>query len=450
MLYHSTNKNAPAASLREAVTKGLAPDGGLYMPERIGRLPDEFFGRMYDMDLQEIALEVAAHFLGGDVPAGELKRIVFDTLDFSIPLVHIHDHLFTLELFHGPTMAFKDVGARFMARLLGYFTDSDREINVLVATSGDTGSAVANGFCKVPGIRVFVLYPKGLVSPLQEKQFTTLGENITAIEVDGTFDDCQAMVKRAFTDENLNRRHQLTSANSINWARLLPQSFYYFWGVAQLGRMKPETRTTQSNPKPETRNPKPNSVVCAVPSGNFGNLCSGLIAKRLGLRIDHFIAATNINDTVPQYLQNGQFNPRPSVATVANAMDVGNPSNFARISELYNHSHHDISRDVEGFVCTDNQILATIRDVYTRCRYLPDPHGATGYRALKSYLDGHPQSTGFFIETAHPAKFSEVIKSAIGEDVVLPPNLARFAGRTKQSVELPATFDALKEFLTQN
>ncbi len=432
MLYHSTNKKAPAASLQEAVTKGLAPDGGLYMPEQIGCLSDDFFKRMYDMDLQEIALEVASHFLGSDVPAGELKRMVYDTLDFPIPLVYIHDKLYTLELFHGPTMAFKDVGARFMARLLGYFTNrNQQELNVLVATSGDTGSAVANGFYKVPGIQVFVLYPKGLVSSIQEKQFTTLGENITAIEVEGTFDDCQAMVKRAFADEELNRRMKLTSANSINWARLLPQSFYYFWGVAQMGR-------------------NVGDIVCAVPSGNFGNICAGLSAKRLGVPINHFIAATNINDIVPQYLQSGRFNPRPSVATIANAMDVGNPSNFVRIAELYNNSHQDISSDVEGFVCTDDQVLATIKEVYTNHGYLLDPHGAIGYRALKKYLDCHPSETGFFIETAHPAKFTEVVENVIDKDVALPPNLARFANGTKQTVELPATFDALKKFLSSD
>ena len=429
MLYYSTGKNAPAASLREAVTKGLAPDGGLYMPEQMIHLGDAFFRRMYDMDLQEIALNVAAHFLSSDVPSGELKHMVYDTLDFSIPLVHIHDKLYTLELFHGPTMAFKDVGARFMARLLGYFTHCDgQELNVLVATSGDTGSAVANGFYKVPGIRVFVLYPKGLVSAIQEKQFTTLGENITAIEVAGTFDDCQAMVKRAFSDEELNRRMKLTSANSINWARLLPQSFYYFWGVAQMGR-------------------NAGDIICTVPSGNFGNICAGLIAKQLGLPIARFIAATNINDIFPQYLQSGNFDPRPSAATIANAMDVGNPSNFARIVELYNGSHEDISHDVEGFVCTDEQIRSTIRDVYTRHQYLLDPHGAIGYRALKSYMDKHPSKTGFFIETAHPAKFTEVVENVIGKDIALPTNLQRFANGKKQTVEMPATFDALKEFL---
>ncbi len=429
MQYYSTNKKAPAATLQEAVVRGLAPDSGLYMPERIDRLSDNFFKRMHDMDLQEIGWEVARHFMGEDVPLNDLKQMVYDTLSFPIPMVNIHDNSHTLELFHGPTMAFKDVGARFMARLLGYFTSREKqEINVLVATSGDTGSAVANGFYKVPGIKVFVLYPKGLVSPIQEKQFTTLGENITAIEVAGTFDDCQHMVKRAFADEELNKSMKLTSANSINWARLLPQSFYYFGGVAQLGRHA-------------------NRIVCAVPSGNFGNICAGLIAKHIGLPIEHFIAATNINDIVPQYLQSGEFNPRPSITTIANAMDVGNPSNFARILDLYQGSYQDICRDIEGFVCTDDQIRATIKDVYTHHQYLLDPHGAIGYKALKAYLKNHPSETGFFIETAHPAKFTEIVEQIIDKNVDLPPNLARFSNGIKQTVALPANFDALKHFL---
>jgi threonine synthase len=390
------------------------------------------------MAFQEVAVRVAEQFLGDDIPENDLASMVYDSLDFPIPLVHIADRIYTLELFHGPTMAFKDVGARFMARLLGYFTNiASDELNVLVATSGDTGSAVANGFYKVPGIRVFVLYPKGLVSVIQEKQFATLGENITAIEVEGTFDDCQSLVKRAFADEELNKKMKLSSANSINWARLLPQSFYYFWGFAQL--------TRNTNSKFETQNSK---LICAVPSGNFGNLCAGLIAKRAGLPITRFIAATNINDIVPQYLQNGQFNPRQSVATFANAMDVGNPSNFARIAELYGNSHYGITRDVEGFACTNDQILETIKDVYTAHGYLLDPHGAIGYRALKNYMDSHPSDTGFFIETAHPAKFTDIVESVIGRDVELPEKLARFAGGVKQTVELPASFEALKEFLT--
>ena len=429
MYYYSTNKISPPVSLAEAVISGLAPDGGLYMPERIDRLDNDFFERMYEMDFKEIALEVAAHFLKNDVPFEKLKSMVYDTLDFPVPLAHIHDNIHTLELFHGPTMAFKDVGARFMARLLGYFTRNEQqELNVLVATSGDTGSAVANGFYKVPGIRVFVLYPKGLVSSIQEKQFTSLGENITVIEVEGTFDDCQALVKQAFADEELNKQMKLSSANSINWARLLPQSFYYFWGVAQMGR-------------------NAENIVCAVPSGNFGNICAAMIAKRLGLHISRFIAATNINDITPQYLKTGVFSPRPSVATIANAMDVGNPSNFARIADLYNNSHQAILNDVEGFVCTDDQIRATIKEVYARHGYLLDPHGAIGYQALSNYLNNRPSDTGFFIETAHPAKFTETVESVIAEKIELPANLARFAAGKKQTVEMQAQFDELKRFL---
>ncbi|MDR2037180.1 MAG: threonine synthase [Bacteroidales bacterium] len=429
MKYYSTHKNSPPASLKEVVTKGLAPDSGLYMPEKIGILPDSFFKQMYDMELPEMAFHVASHFLSDDIPDNDLKKMVYDTLDFPIPLVNIHDRVNTLELFHGPTMAFKDVGARFMARLLGYFTGLEKQdVNVLVATSGDTGSAVANGFYKVPGIRVFVLYPKGLVSPIQEKQFTTLGENITAIEVSGTFDDCQQMVKQAFADKDLNQHLTLTSANSINWARLLPQSFYYFWGVAQMG-------------------PDIDNITCAVPSGNFGNICSGLIAKRLGLPIAHFIAATNINDIVPQYLKNGKFNPRPSIATIANAMDVGNPSNFSRITELYHQSYESIVADIEGFVATDDQIRTTIRDVYHSYGYLLDPHGAIGYQALKDHMNRHPARNGFFIETAHPAKFAEIVEPVTGEKITLPSNLARFVKGIKQAEEIPADFNALKSFL---
>ncbi|MDR0814717.1 MAG: threonine synthase [Bacteroidales bacterium] len=429
MRYVSTNKNSPAVSLRDVVIKGLAPDSGLYMPESIPPLPESFFRQMYDMDLPEIAFNVASHFLKDDISLGELHKMVYETFDFPIPLVPVHTRLYALELFHGTTMAFKDVGARFLARLLGYFTQNEQhELNVLVATSGDTGSAVANGFYKVPGIKVFVLYPKGLVSPLQEKQFTTLGENITAIEVNGTFDDCQRMVKTAFTDPELNRQMKLTSANSINWARLLPQSFYYFWGVAQMGR-------------------NATNITCAVPSGNFGNICSGLIAKRLNLPIHHFIAATNINDIVPKYLQEGTFQPKSSIATIANAMDVGNPSNFARILDLYHGSHEAITADVEGFVCTNEEIRTTIKEVNQQWKYLLDPHGAIGYRALNTYIDKHPKSSGFFIETAHPAKFTETVEKVIGEKIPLPANLARFADGVKQTVKLKADFNSLKQLL---
>ncbi|MDR1667822.1 MAG: threonine synthase [Bacteroidales bacterium] len=432
MRYISTNGRSPAGSLKEVVMRGLAPDGGLYMPERISPMPDAFFRQMYDMDLQETAFSVASHLLGEDIPTSDLKKMVYDTLDFPVPLVQIHHRLSTLELFHGPTMAFKDIGARFMARLLGYFNRHEQqEVNVLVATSGDTGSAVANGFYKVPGIRVVVLYPEGMVTPLQEKQFTTLGENITAVEVKGTFDDCQRMVKQAFSDEELNRLVKLTSANSINWARLMPQSFYYFWGVAQLGK-------------------KTDNITCAVPSGNFGNLCSGLIAKKMHLPIKRFIAATNINDIVPKYIENGHYQPKPSVATVANAMDVGNPSNFARILELYGHSREAICADIEGYVCTDEEIRTTIGEVYERQQYLLDPHGAVGYKALQDHLYKHPENTGFFIETAHPAKFRETVEPAIRQKIPLPANLSRFAGGIKQTEKLSTNFDIFKNFLIRS
>ena len=434
MLYYSTNKKAPVATLREAVTKGLAPDGGLYMPERIPMLDDDFLGRLPDMGLHEISMKIAAKFLEGDIPLDELHSMICETLNFPVPLKLIDNSFYALELFHGPTMAFKDVGARFMARLLGYYTNrSQQELNILVATSGDTGSAVANGFYKVPGIHVFVLYPKGLVSTIQEKQFTTLGENITALEVEGTFDDCQAMVKRAFADEELKNKKNISSANSINWARLLPQTFYYFWGYAQLGKGAGE-------------------LVCAVPSGNFGNLCAGLIAKRMGLPIYRIIAATNRNDIVPQYLKSGVFNPRPSVATIANAMDVGNPSNFARIAELYDNSHVKISNDIEGFVCSENDIRSAIKSVHLAHDYLLDPHGAIAYSAMKSHAIENPDicKKNFFIATAHPAKFGETIESIIQRQIELPSNLARFATGIKQTTEIPATYEALKEFLSNS
>ena len=427
MRYYSTRGQVPPVSLKEAVTKGLAADNGLFMPERLDTLPLSFFKQISDMSLQEMSLEVAKRFFGEDVPEQELKRIVYDTLSFDIPLVELTDRIASLELFHGPTMAFKDVGARFMARLLGYFMqDSSREVNVLVATSGDTGSAVANGFYKVPGIKVFVLYPKGRVSAIQEKQFTTLGENVSAIEVEGAFDDCQRMVKEAFLDEELNQALQLTSANSINLARLLPQSFYYFYGYAQ---MKDKSQ-----------------VICCVPSGNFGNICAALIAKRMGLPIHHFVAGTNRNDVFPEYLRTGTYVPRPSIITIANAMDVGNPSNFVRILDLYGHSHQAICDDITSYSYADDVIRETIRSVRAEYGYLLDPHGAVGYKALHTYLRDHP-GKGFFIETAHPAKFTDTVESIIHEKVALPANLARFSQGVKQTVVMPATLEALKQYL---
>lgn len=427
MKYYSTNGKVPPVSLREAVTQGLAGDNGLFMPERFDRLPDSFFDAIDGMSLQEISLAAAQNFFGEDIPADDLRHLVYDTLQFEIPLRRITDRIYALELFHGPTMAFKDVGARFMARLLAYFTrDAHREINVLVATSGDTGSAVANGFYNVPGIKVFVLYPKGRVSTIQEKQFTTLGGNVSALEVEGAFDDCQRMVKEAFLDRELNEAMTLTSANSINLARLLPQSFYYYHGFAQM--------------------PDKSDVVCCVPSGNFGNICAGLIAKRTGLPIRHFIAGTNVNDVFPEYIRTGLYKPRASVATIANAMDVGNPSNFVRITDLYGHSHEAICRDISSYAYRDSTIRETIREVRARYGYLLDPHGAVGFKALEHYLASH-DGTGFFIETAHPAKFTDTVEEIIGEPVPLPPALARFSAGRKQTTVIPATLDALKQYM---
>ena len=462
MRYYSTNGKAPLATLEKAVVKGLAEDKGLYMPERIKPLPQEFFDNIQDMSLQEIAYRVADCFFGEDVDAESLRKIVNETLSFDIPLVKVEKvkglkvekvkdekecPIYSLELFHGPTLAFKDVGARFMARLLRYFTSSSSSasstsftsstspasiINVLVATSGDTGSAVANGFLGVEGIHVYVLYPKGKVSPIQECQFTTLGQNITAIEVDGVFDDCQALVKNAFMDEELNAQMRLTSANSINVARFLPQSFYYFWAYAQLKQI---VNCKSSNSK----------FVCCVPSGNFGNICSALFGKRMGLPISRFIAANNANDIFYKYIQTGKYDPKPSVQTIANAMDVGDPSNFARILDLYGKSHEAICKDISGATYTDEQIAETMRQCLAETGYQLDPHGACGYRALQEGL--REGEVGFFIETAHPAKFKQTVDSICGGDVAIPERLQAFMKGTKQSIPMSKDYDSFKAFL---
>lgn len=442
MQYYSTNNPTTRESLETAVVKGLAADRGLYMPTSIRPLPQEFFDNIQDMSLQEISFRVAECFFGEDIPAEDLRQIVYDTMSFDIPAVRVTDNIYSLELFHGPTLAFKDVGARFMARLLGYFNKKqggDRLVNVLVATSGDTGSAVANGFLGVPGIHVYVLYPKGKVSPIQECQFTTLGQNITAIEVEGVFDDCQAMVKSAFMDEELNQHMKLTSANSINVARFLPQSFYYFWAYAQLKK-----QGIAVNGAPSAVAPK---LVACVPSGNFGNICSALFGRRMGLPIDRFIAANNANDIFYNYLQSGQYNPRPSTATIANAMDVGDPSNFARILDLYGHSHEAITEHISGATYTDGQIADTMRQCLSETGYQLDPHGACGYQALKDGL--RPGEVGFFLETAHPAKFKQVVDDICHTDVEIPARLAAFMQGEKQSVPMPNDFSAFKHFLME-
>ena len=373
---------------------------------------------------------MADAFFGEDVPADVLKQIVYDTLSFDTPVVKVKDNIYSLELFHGPTLAFKDVGGRFMARLLGYFIrkEGKKQVNVLVATSGDTGSAVANGFLGVEGIHVYVLYPKGKVSEIQEKQFTTLGRNITAIEVDGTFDDCQALVKNAFMDEELKAHMQLTSANSINVARFLPQAFYYFYAYAQMKKLG-----------------KADNLVICVPSGNFGNITAGLFGKRMGLPVKRFIAANNRNDIFYQYLKTGVYTPRPSIATIANAMDVGDPSNFARILDLYGGSHEAISSEISGETYTDEQIRETVQKAYEETGYLLDPHGACGYRALAEGLK--PGETGVFLETAHPAKFLQTVESIIGTQVSIPEKLQAFMRGTKQSIPMSKDFTSFKAYL---
>ena len=442
MQYYSTNNTATRECLETAVVKGLAADRGLYMPTSIRPLPQDFFDNIQDMSLQEISFRVAECFFGEDIPADDLRQIVYDTMSFPIPAVKVTDNIYSLELFHGPTLAFKDVGARFMARLLGYFNKKQggkRLVNVLVATSGDTGSAVANGFLGVEGIHVYVLYPKGKVSPIQECQFTTLGQNITAIEVDGVFDDCQTMVKNAFMDAELNQHMKLTSANSINVARFLPQSFYYFWAYAQLKK-----QGIAVNGAPSAQAPK---LVACVPSGNFGNICSALFGRRMGLPVDRFIAANNANDIFYNYLQTGQYNPRPSTATIANAMDVGDPSNFARILDLYGHSHEAITEHISGATYSDEQIAHTMRQCLAETGYQLDPHGACGYQALQDGL--RPGEVGFFLETAHPAKFKQVVDDICATDVEIPARLAAFMQGQKQSVEMPNDFSAFKHFLME-
>lgn len=432
MKYYSTNGKAPLATLHEAVVKGLAGDRGLYMPESIKKLPQSFFDNIERLSFQELSYVVAQAFFGDDVNEEDLKRIVYDTLSFDCPVAQVTDSIYSLELFHGPTLAFKDVGARFMARLLQYFIRQEgrEQVNVLVATSGDTGSAVANGFLGVDGIHVYVLYPKGKVSKIQESQFTTLGKNITAVEVDGVFDDCQALVKSAFMDEELNKHMKLTSANSINVARFLPQAFYYFNAYA---RMKELGKSE-------------NMVVC-VPSGNFGNITAAIFGHRMGLPVKRFIAANNANDIFYNYLQTGKYEPKASRQTIANAMDVGDPSNFARIYDLYHGDHALVSSLISGATYSDDQIRDTMRKCFSDNKYILDPHGACGFRALSEQLQAGEY--GVFCETAHPAKFKETVEATIGAEVEIPERLAAFMKGKKQSVEMAKDFSSFKDFLMQ-
>lgn len=435
MKYYSTNKKTPQVSLKEAVVKGLASDNGLFMPDQINKFDPSFFENIENLTFQEIGFEVAKKFFGDDIEESKLKEIVFDTLEFDCPVVKVSDSIYSLELFHGPTLAFKDVGARFMARLLNYFlSDREKQVNVLVATSGDTGSAVANGFLGVEGIHVFVLYPKGKVSNIQESQFTTLGKNITALEIDGTFDDCQHLVKTAFLDVKLNNELVLTSANSINVARFLPQAFYYFNAYARLKQIG-----VLENKE----------LVFSVPSGNLGNITAGLFAREMGLPVDRFIAANNANSVVFDYLKTGKYQTQASIQTIANAMDVGAPSNFARILDLYKHSHKTISEIIKGFWFSDIEIREILKQVYTKYNYLCDPHGACGFEALNQYLNEN--QVGVFLETAHPAKFTETVEEIVGKgNVPLPDKLAEFMKGEKKSISLKKDYEIFRSYLLEN
>ena len=429
MIYNSLNKKSNPAAFPEAVVRGIAPDRGLYFPEKIHRLPDAFFDNIEQESVFEIAFQAIAPFVEGSIPENELRKIIEETLDFDFPIVPITDQIGTLELFQGPTLAFKDVGARFMARCLGYFNkeNTSQKVTVLVATSGDTGGAVANGFLGVPGIEVVILYPKGKVSEVQEQQLTTLGQNITALEVDGVFDDCQDMVKTAFLDQDITQYKQLTSANSINIARWLPQMFYYFIAY----------RTLKKKNKP---------LVVSVPSGNFGNICAGLMAREIGLPIDHFIASTNINDVVPDFLSTGVYTPKKSSPTISNAMDVGDPSNFIRILKIFGDDLNNLKETLSGYRFTDDETREALKEIYTTSGYVADPHGAVGYLGLKAYLKDHPEKYGIFLETAHPVKFLDTVEDSLNIKVDIPERLKETLSKTKKSIPIQ-DYQGLKDFL---
>ncbi|MFQ3349951.1 MAG: threonine synthase [Candidatus Arcticimaribacter sp.] len=429
MIYKSLNKKSKPAKFEEAVVRGIAPDRGLYFPEKIHRLPASFFNDIETKTIPEIAFQAIAPFLEGSIPENELKKIITETLEFDFPIISINNQIATLELFQGPTLAFKDVGARFMARCLGYFNQNNttQKVTVLVATSGDTGGAVAHGFLGVPGIEVVILYPKGKVSKVQEQQLTTLGQNITALEVDGVFDDCQDMVKTAFLDEEITKQKQLTSANSINIARWLPQMFYYFIAYKKLKKLN-----------------KP--LVISVPSGNFGNICAGLMAREIGLPIDHFVASTNINDVVPDYLKTGIYKPIKSTPTISNAMDVGDPSNFIRILKIFGDDFENLKQTLSGYRFTDNQTRKALKEIHQISGYVADPHGAVGYLGLKEYLKDHPGKYGIFLETAHPVKFLDTVEETLDIKVEIPNRLKEILTKTKESIEIK-NYEGLKSFL---
>ncbi len=431
MKYYSLNKRSPVVDFRQATIQGQAPDKGLYFPESIPAIDPELIREIEGLAKEEIAYQVIKPYVGDTIPDADLRRIVAETVNFEIPLVRVNDFIWSLELFHGPTLAFKDIGARFMSRCLGYFARERKErVVVLVATSGDTGGAVAHGFYDVPGVDVVILYPSGKVSSVQEKQLTTLGRNIHALEVNGSFDDCQQLVKQAFADPSLTSELFLTSANSINVARWLPQQFYYFFAWQQWAE-------------------KDNPPVISVPSGNFGNICAGLLAHRSGLPVRHFIAACNANDAVTEYLESGQYQPRKAVPTLSNAMDVGNPSNFVRVLQLFHHEFGELKKVMSSYSISDDETKKTISDVYVKYRYLPDPHGAVGYLALARYLQQWPGGRGIFLETAHPVKFYDVVEPVIGEPVAIPPSVKAILDLPKKSTRIEPEYDTLKKQLRQ-
>jgi len=427
MHFYSTNRKVPSVSFKEAVLKGLPDDNGLFMPEAIPQFSFEFLKKLPNLSFQEIAFQSARLIVEDEIEENTLNSIIEDVFNFDVPVKNVHDNIHVLELFHGPTLAFKDFGARFMARTMGYFLKTDgREINILVATSGDTGSAVAQGFLGVDGIKVTLLYPKGKVSKIQEQQLTTIGQNITALEVDGTFDDCQNLVKTAFLDQELNKKLNLSSANSINIARLLPQSFYYTYAFSRVMH-------------------KAENVYFCVPSGNFGNLSGGLLAKKMGLPITGFIAASNANDIVPKYLETSVFNPKPSIQTISNAMDVGNPSNFARMLDLYDHDYEKLTQDIRGISFDDNQTREIIEQVFVKYNYLMCPHTAIGYGGLSHYLN--KDDAGVFLSTAHPVKFKDIVDPLISVEVEIPLRLQQIIEKKKQAISMKKEFNEFKAFL---
>ena len=428
MKYYSLNHNAPKVSFKEAVIQGLAPDKGLYFPENITPLPKHFFDTIENLSNEQIAFEAIKQFVGDEIPETALKQIITDTLCFDFPVVEVENDIYSLELFHGPTMAFKDVGARFMSRCLAYFNkdNANSKNTVIVATSGDTGGAVASGFLAVDGVDVVILYPSGKVSDIQERQLTTLGQNIRALEVDGVFDDCQDMVKKAFLDESLAHKN-LTSANSINIARWLPQMFYFFFAYKALKNQKKE-------------------LIFSCPSGNFGNICAGIIAKKMGLPVLHFVASTNANDTVPRFLENGIYEPKPSIATISNAMDVGNPSNFIRIQEMYNNDLEQFEKDFSSYTFSDEETLSAMQSIYKRNGYIAEPHGAVGYLGLKKEIQNHTNTIGIFLETAHPIKFLDVVTPALEITLSIPKQIESVMNKEKISVKIK-TYEEFKAFL---